>query len=411
MGSTASWSLLSESPISAISMGSTASWSELSESPISAISVISTGWTASWSLLSETPSSSSVAVAASSSCREGCFRGRGLLGRLLRRRDAPHRRRDPPDRRRDLRRAGAGGVGGRHRGQAALAAQRGSSQGLGELAAGRVAIVGLLGERALQRLVEDGGAVREGADRRRLLEAVREHELHVPVPAKRRAAARCLVERARQRVLVGAPVDAPRRVRLLRRHVRERADDGADRGLPRRAGVDHAHEAEVGQVGVAVGVHQDVLRLDVAMHQARGVRGVERAGEALRGAGDLLGVEGAARLDEGLQVAPGDQPHGDERHAVRLVGLVHRHDGRVLERRRAPGLVAEARDEPLLGHELRADHLERDHAIRQARGAARAVHDAHAAASEDPLDHVTRELLARRQLAHAAILQRGVRTH
>ncbi len=63
-------------------------------------------------------------------------------------------------------------------------------------------------------------------------------------------------------------------LRLLGRDVVCGAEDDAisGEGLRKR----HLDDAEVRQLGTACLIQQDVLRLDVAMHEATGVRGVQR---------------------------------------------------------------------------------------------------------------------------------------
>ena len=70
---------------------------------------------------------------------------------------------------------------------------------------------------------------------------------------------------------------------LLRRHVRDRADEQPGPGVPGRRL--RPGQAEVGHLDPAVGGQQDVLRLDVTVHDPRGVRGrepVEHAGHDLQ---------------------------------------------------------------------------------------------------------------------------------
>ena len=83
-----------------------------------------------------------------------------------------------------------------------------------------------------------------------------------------RRAGEALVRDARERVHVGLRRHL-RAMDLLGRHVVERAD-----GLPRsrqQAALAVLGEAEVRQVGVALGVDQDVGGLDVAVEEALGV--------------------------------------------------------------------------------------------------------------------------------------------
>ena len=139
-----------------------------------------------------------------------------------------------------------------------------------------VALARLLGERALDHVVERGGDAGADVDQRRRLDVVdlmHHRRLHLRV--ERRPAGDQVVEHGAERVDVGAAVERAA-VELLGRHVGERAD-AVDLGHV-RAEVQHA--AEVGDLDVgdgAVGEHREqVRRLDVAVDQALAVDVAER---------------------------------------------------------------------------------------------------------------------------------------
>ena len=108
------------------------------------------------------------------------------------------------------------------------------------------------------------------------------------VARERQRAGRHLVEHDAEREQVGARVELPA-ARLLGRHVRHRAQRRprhrhslAMRGLVRRrrlGPLDQLRQAEVEHLGLAARRHEDVRRLDVAVDDALGVRGVERVGD------------------------------------------------------------------------------------------------------------------------------------
>jgi hypothetical protein len=68
--------------------------------------------------------------------------------------------------------------------------------------------------------------------------------------------------------------------------------------------VERARDAEVGDLGRALLVDEDVLRLDVAVHDAAGVRGAERAGDLDRVGDRLVDGERPMRRMRSLSVSP-----------------------------------------------------------------------------------------------------------
>jgi hypothetical protein len=109
---------------------------------------------------------------------------------------------------------------------------------------------------------------------------------------ERRPADQHFVERAAQRVQVGAVVDAPvRPARLFRRHVRERTleprDIGRRAALPRKT----ARDAEIRKTHVErLGIHDDVGRLDVLVDDPLAVDLAQDGREADAGAAHGTGV-------------------------------------------------------------------------------------------------------------------------
>ena len=148
--------------------------------------------------------------------------------------------------------------------------------GAAEVAGGRVAVLGVLRERALDDRVERRGRAVLGRLRRRVVQ-VRPQPRLVALALERDLARERVVQEAAERVDVGAGVD-PLAADLLGRDVVERADPVA--GLRRARDRERVlGEPEVGQVDVVLGAEQDVRGLDVAMDEAGGVRGVERAAD------------------------------------------------------------------------------------------------------------------------------------
>ena len=150
-----------------------------------------------------------------------------------------------------------------------------------------------------------------------------------------------------------APLD------LLRRQVGDRADDHPLRdALAVR--LDRSREAEVGDLHATVIRDQDVLRLDVAVDEAGGMRGRQRLEH---------GIEEDERLRGGQRpVLPEDVAQGAARHVLHrqvdqpvvLALVVHRDDVAVGQPGGRLGLPLEPRDEGLVVREVGMHDLEGD---------------------------------------------------
>src|SRR3954469_2376756 len=208
-----------------------------------------------------------------------------------------------------------------------------------------------------------------------------------PARRRRRAAAahgvdarERLVEDERERVEVGllAGVAA---LRLLGRHVRQRADDIArarEDVIPR-----DASDAEVRQLRHALSVvgvvgHHDVAGLDVAVHHAAAVRMGERVAQCDADAQDVA-VRQRALLHELAERAAPDEL-GDEVHrAVVAPGLVQGDDAGVRQPR---GRLRLALGSPPGRCGVARDALDRPHAVEAL--APGEPHDAEAARPQAP---------------------------
>ena len=121
---------------------------------------------------------------------------------------------------------------------------------------------------------------------------------------------------------------------------------------------DVERDAEVGEVGVALLVEQDVARLHVPVHDALSMRGGERGRHLVQDRGGSRRLERTV-VEQVLEASTSQVPH----HQVGGVGLapvvVERHDVRVLQARDDLRLALEPPDEVRVVRELRVDRLDR----------------------------------------------------
>ena len=85
---------------------------------------------------------------------------------------------------------------------------------------------------------------------------------------------------------------------------------------------------------MAVLVEQDVGRLDVAVHEAAPVSGVECLRDRAENVEPALRRKRALALERTLEIAAVDQPHRQEELSLVSAGRVDRDDVRVVEGRR-----------------------------------------------------------------------------
>ena len=142
-----------------------------------------------------------------------------------------------------------------------------------------------------------------------------------------------------ERVDVGLAVDVMAE-RLLGRDVVRGAEHAAVGGEPVVA--QRAGDPEVGDLGRALGVQQDVLRLDVAVHDRVRVRGAERAGDLDRVRQRLVDRQPAEPPDAVLERLALDVLEDDVRPVVVLARVDHADDVRMRELRDGARLTPEA---------------------------------------------------------------------
>ena len=140
-------------------------------------------------------------------------------------------------------------------------------------------------------------------------------------------------------------------------------------------------EPEVGEIDVLRLVEQDVRRLHVPVHEARGVRGVERRRDLARRSPGLAPGRALPRSQERPEVGAVDEPHREVEAAVDVAGVVDRDHVRMLERHRELGLAGEPLAETLVQRESGATSLSAT--VRFEPQVVGAVDDAHPA----PADH------------------------
>ncbi len=176
-------------------------------------------------------------------------------------------------------------------------------------------------------------------------------------------------------------IDVRRARELLGRHVLRRAHRllrARDR-LARLRLPHDLRQTEVRDLDAALLVHEHVLGLDVAVHDALGVRELERVADLAHDRQRARHVELFA-AQELAQVDALDVLHQQPAAALRAAGVVDADDVGVREARERVGLALEARGEAGFVAGARDEDLERDPA---AEGAlARLVDGTHAALAE-----------------------------
>ena len=129
--------------------------------------------------------------------------------------------------------------------------------------------------------------------------------------------------------------------------------------------VERARDAEVSHLCATVAVQQDVLRLDVAMHEAVLVGEPQRAGDLDRDLERLTDVQPALPHDELLEVLTLDVLEDDVLASVLLSPVDDRDDVRMLQLRDGAGLPLEPLDEVFVPVVLLVQDLEGDVALEE----------------------------------------------
>src|SRR5262249_44883482 len=197
-----------------------------------------------------------------------------------------------------------------------------------------------------------------GRRRHRRLGDLLEGDGHRALAVERHPAGEHLVEDDPDRVEVGLRRDRVA-LGLLGRQVLGGAHDRAGLGHVRRAG---AGDAEVGALGPPLGVDDDVVGLDVAVHDAALVGEAGRAQDLDRQVDRGQQVERGLLADDLLERPPVQVLHRDVVGALPLAAVEDRDHVRVRERGGAGGLALEALHELGVLGEAAVQELEGDQA-------------------------------------------------
>ncbi len=216
---------------------------------------------------------------------------------------------------------------------------------------------------------------------------VQPHVLAEGVGAEQRLAREDLVHDRAERIDIGARIDREP-ARLLRRHVRRRADHRADRREIRvgHVLVDQLGDAEIEdlhQIRAVLGApDDDVVRFEIAVNDADRVRRRQAVAD-LRDHAERAAERDAARgPHEPPQAVPGEQLHDDEDRPVLQLDVVDDIDDvAVADEVDRARLLEEARDRVATLRVVLAEELERD--VASELGVLGAVDASHAAPADD----------------------------
>ncbi len=197
---------------------------------------------------------------------------------------------------------------------------------------------------------------------------------HRVVTVERRPAGEHLERHDAGRVDIGPGV-ADAGGDLFGRQVRHRAQDDVAGGHGLRA--DRADQAEVGDLDRPAGRDQHVLRFDVAMHQAGGVRRGQGVQQRVEDGQYHRNRQRTPFPDQVAQGAAVDQFHHQEDQVAVLPLVVHGDHPGMPERGGQPGLAFEPAQEGRVRDILRAHHLHGHRPVQP--GVQSAVHRGHSA--------------------------------
>ena len=113
---------------------------------------------------------------------------------------------------------------------------------------------------------------------------------------------------------------------LLGRHVTRRAQKRAGPGHPDRAFLERFRQPEIAHEDLVVLIHQEVLRLQIAMDHAFGVRSSQRFGDLLRKLQDALQRHLRIVANDVLQILAFDERHGNEAETADIAHVVDTQD-------------------------------------------------------------------------------------
>ena len=235
-------------------------------------------------------------------------------------------------------------------------------EGVAERGRGRRAVARSGPQRGSQQLFERDRHVGPGAaDGCGDLREAGEGDGALVGPLERHAAGEALGQDDRQRVEVGAPVDEVPLDLLWRDIFRSTEENTIVAEL-----VDGEHrrrDAEVGEADAAGRGDEHVAGLDVAVHDAGLVGGVQRVGQGDADAHHLVDLELGLLVEHLAQRQPGHVLHDDGLVAALADGVVDGDDARVVDAGDGDGLAAHPVDEGVVGGEVRVEQLHRDLAV------------------------------------------------
>jgi hypothetical protein len=135
---------------------------------------------------------------------------------------------------------------------------------------------------------------------------------------------------------------------------------------------------------VPIGVEENVLRLDVAVHHAAGVRRRERLSHLVRHASSLARLESSFGREAIGERAPRHHPHRQAQQAVAHLGGIERDNVGVFNGRDHPRLLQEAVAGRVGEATGRVEHLDGD--VSPEHRIVRPKHGTEAPDAEDPED-------------------------